>query len=228
LSSILEPIMRLAKPLLFAPLLIVASCARSSESADQPPFQAELLRIAAEYPAYGRVDDLARWAPELCMLPPPSRAWLSESSDATTHGSKLYFLFAKDRAAYVRTPGDSPVGQVLVKESWRPIEAAPQEAEQLAKSLRSFDAPLAEQDDAGRYLPFAEHDGRWYRTGDRNGLFIMFKADPATPGTDDGWVYGTVSADGKRVLSAGRIESCMKCHLDAPHDRVFGMPSLHR
>jgi hypothetical protein len=38
-------------------------------------------------------------------------------------------------------------------------------------------------------------------------------------------VLALVSADGKRVLSAGRIESCMKCHQDAPNDRVFGRPA---
>jgi hypothetical protein len=52
----------------------------------------------------------------------------------------------------------------------------------------------------------------------------MFKLDPKTPGTDEGWVYGTVSADGKQVTSAGRVESCMRCHQKAPHDRLFGLP----
>jgi hypothetical protein len=46
--------------------------------------------------------------------------------------------------------------------------------------------------------------------------------DPKTPGTDNGWVYGTVTADGKQVTSAGRVKSCMACHQRAPNDRVFG------
>ena len=46
--------------------------------------------------------------------------------------------------------------------------------------------------------------------------------DPKTPGTDDGWVYGTVSADGKTVTSAGRVDSCMRCH-ETRKDRVFGI-----
>src|SRR5436190_351218 len=54
-------------------------------------------------------------------------------------------------------------------------------------------------------------------------LFIMFKLDPKTPGTDNGWVYGTVTPDGKTVTSAGRVESCMKCHQDAKADRLFGL-----
>src|SRR5437870_10625362 len=67
-------------------------------------------------------------------------------------------------------------------------------------------------------------DGRLYRPAARSGLFIMFKTEPGTPGTDEGWVYGTVTADGKQVTSAGRVESCMACHRDAPHDRLFGLP----
>jgi hypothetical protein len=51
----------------------------------------------------------------------------------------------------------------------------------------------------------------------------MFKLEPGTPGTDAGWVYGTVTPDGKQVTSAGRVESCMGCHQDAPHDRLFGL-----
>jgi hypothetical protein len=40
-------------------------------------------------------------------------------------------------------------------------------------------------------------------------------------------VYGTVSADGKRVTSAGRVESCMACHQgDKTTDRMFGVDVL--
>lgn len=56
----------------------------------------------------------------------------------------------------------------------------------------------------------------------RSDLFIMAKLDPKTAGTDQGWVYGTVTPDGKTVTAAGRVESCMKCHQAARHDRLFG------
>jgi len=60
-------------------------------------------------------------------------------------------------------------------------------------------------------------------------LFILFKLDPKTPGTDEGWVYGTLSAEDHRtVTSAGRVASCMKCHEDAKSDRVFGLPKLDK
>ena len=68
------------------------------------------------------------------------------------------------------------------------------------------------------------HTGTEVRPSRKADLFIMYKVDPATPGADRGWVYGTVTPDGKKVTSAGRVESCMKCHKDAPHDGLFGLP----
>ena len=50
----------------------------------------------------------------------------------------------------------------------------------------------------------------------------MLKLDPSTPETDEGWVYGTLSADGQRVTAAGRVESCMDCHVDEGRDRMYG------
>jgi hypothetical protein len=78
-------------------------------------------------------------------------------------------------------------------------------------------------DETDRFLPYARQDGRLYHAAQKAGLFVMYKLDPGTPGTDEGWVYGTVSADGREVLSAGRVGPCMACHWDAPHDRLFGL-----
>ena len=38
------------------------------------------------------------------------------------------------------------------------------------------------------------------------------------------WIYGTVSADGQ-VTSAGQVETCIGCHVEATHDRLFGIRS---
>jgi hypothetical protein len=62
------------------------------------------------------------------------------------------------------------------------------------------------------------------RPRERSALFVMMKLDPATPGTDQGWIYGTTTADAKTVTGAGRIGSCMQCHEKAPRDRLFGLP----
>jgi hypothetical protein len=53
----------------------------------------------------------------------------------------------------------------------------------------------------------------------------MLKLDPTTSGTVAGWIYGTVTPDGKTVTSAGKVESCMKCHEEAKGDRLFGLSS---
>jgi hypothetical protein len=65
--------------------------------------------------------------------------------------------------------------------------------------------------------------------GDFVGLFIMKRiADATDPSTDNGWVYATTDAD-LRITSAGRIASCMACHADAPHGRLFGpLPGARR
>ena len=47
-------------------------------------------------------------------------------------------------------------------------------------------------------------------------LFVMVRGDE--------WIYGTVSPDGK-ITSAGQVESCIGCHVEAPHDRLFGIRS---
>jgi hypothetical protein len=166
------------------------------------PFHDQLLDIAKDYKkSLTAVDPVARWAPTFCRAPAPRNplhAQVSSSKDSDTHGQKLYFLFAKHPMAYVvLADQDSPVGQVLVKESWVPE-------------------------------PFASKGDKLFRGTARGDLFIMFKLDPKTPQSDNGWVYGTVTADGKKVTSAGRVESCMKCHTEAKHDRLFGLPVTAR
>jgi hypothetical protein len=51
----------------------------------------------------------------------------------------------------------------------------------------------------------------------------MFKLDAATPNSDGGWIYATITADGQ-LTAAGRIPSCIGCHVEAEHDRLFGVP----
>lgn len=94
-------------------LFSLAACA-----SDPDP---RILEAARAYPAYGKVDDTSRWAPTDCAAPPPAPARLSASRDEATHGRKLYYLFAKDRGAYLHSRElPQPPGQVVVKESWYP------------------------------------------------------------------------------------------------------------
>lgn len=191
--------------------ILLASAALLSCTPKPPDFSGELQRAVSDYPAYGRVDDWTRWGTPLCSLPPPTHARISEATPSSPHGRKLHTVFAKDRESYVRG-GPQPAGQVIVKEAWMPV-AAPE-----VTSLHQ--APRAEE----HHAAYAERDGRIYKAGARAGLFVMLKRAVDDPGTDQGWVYGTVSADGRTVTSAGKLGSCMDCHVEARPDRLFGLP----
>jgi hypothetical protein len=75
----------------------------------------------------------------------------------------------------------------------------------------------------GTYLPFAKQGDELFHAKAKAGLFMMFKLAEETPDTDLGWVYGTVSADGKTATAAGKVQSCIECHEKAPRDRLVGM-----
>lgn len=197
---------------------------------DESPFDEELekkiLEIAGNYKNFGIVDDEVRWAPWLCRMPMPALARFSKSDDEETHGEKLYLLYAKDRDNYLTGDEMVPeVGQIVVKESWRPVEVDEEidmrDWRQVQKE--TVHTELGEEGLGNSYFPIAEKDGKSYKADELAGLYIMMKLDPETKGTDNGWVYATVTADGKTVTAIGNIESCISCHQDAPHDRLFGL-----
>jgi hypothetical protein len=177
-------------------------------------FEAEALAIAGEYQSWGRVDDELRWAPGLCRQPLPGVARPSQSNDSATHGQKLYSVFVRNHAAY---PTGPQTDQAVVKESWVP--------ELVTGADAGFDpgSYRASADAGDHFYAYAKADGGVYRASAPAGLFIMFKVDPTTPETDEGWVYATVSTAGK-VTSAGRVASCMGCHEVAQYERLFGVP----
>ena len=220
-------------------VLLASFSGLHSRSAPAPaptpkPFHDRLKKAAGEYLSYGRVDDEMRWAPWLCRAPRAAVAHVSASKDSATHGRKLYSLFAKDRRAYVGLAGlkTVPVGQVLVKQSWTPEEvkgARPAQPNVFHKEV-IVTPPVGGAGDRkapherDHFYPYAtDKQGKVHKAARQSELFIMLKLDPATKDTDQGWVYGTVTPDGKTVTSAGRVESCMKCHQQAKHDRLFGL-----
>lgn len=180
-----------------------------AQGENNPQFQARLRELAADYESYARVDDELHWAPYLCRLPMPSYPRRSASTHLDTHGQKLYYVFAKDRDAYLGRGGKTPsgVGQVVVKEAWE-VEEVP------------ATTPYDPGQSPVRYL---KENGRLFHARQKSGLFIMYRLDPSTPDTDNGWVYGTLMPDGKSVTSAGRVGACMGCHQQAPHERLFGI-----
>lgn len=206
-----------------------ASRGAATSAAEQTPtratsdFRARIAQVAREYAGWGRVDDELRWAPYLCRMPLASAARLSRAAETTPHARKLYFVYSRDRAAYLeatsRPAGRSPIGQVVVKEAFVPRELRADEG----RTLYTRDTQV-ESD--SQPFPYRAHqaagDSHRYGMGARAGIYVMARVSERGRDTDRGWIYGTVSADGQ-VTSAGRVASCMGCHLDAPHDRLFGL-----
>lgn len=156
-----------------------------------PAFAAQALAYADQYLAWGRVDDELRWAPGLCRIPRPGIARASESDDATTHGRKLYSVFAKNNAAY---PNGPHTDQVVVKQSWT--------AEQVNVA---FDPERDRSADGGdHFYPYAQSDGGVYRASAPAGLYIMFKASPVTADTDQ---VGSTRRSPPPVRSPPRVGS---------------------
>jgi hypothetical protein len=212
-----------------AALLVSAMFAAPVPPEPEKPFQKELLQVATEYRSWGRVDDQMRWAPADCRVSEPGKPKFSASTDADTHGQKLYSLFAKDRNAYflLGEKKSAAVGQIVVKESWLPEEAKDRQPGKIdLKDIVRTDppadpktSPLSHAGD--HFYPFAAKDGKVFKASKPAGLFVMMKFDPTTEGTENGWVYGTISADLKQVTASGKVESCMKCHERAKYDRLF-------
>lgn len=174
--------------------------AAAVENKPAPDFTAEILAVGSEYKKYTRRGEHARWVTGMCSAPMVGPMF-SANREETAHGKKLYYLFVKDNSAYealgvIAKPPQA--GQALVKESYRPVEVA-----------------------SGRGWA-TDTDGRSYIMGEMYALFVMLRLDSKTPGTDDGWVYGTLTPDAKKVTSQGRVESCMGCHEDAPYERLYG------
>ena len=156
-------------------------------------------------------------APEACaavalditLVPEEPGARMSQADSESGHGQKLYFLFAKDSGHYLNPDGsDSPVGQVLVKESWT---AVPGNAG--AKNLRNHAS-------GNRVNPRVTVDGETLKLGKRKDLFVMLKQDLETEATDDGWVYGVIDPESYKIKAAGAVASCVACH-EGEKDRLF-------
>jgi hypothetical protein len=190
-------------------------------------FAGRLLEIAAEYRQYERMDQKMHWSPALCFLPPQppvNLGAISASDVAQTHGRKLYYLFVRKPADYKMNVWSeqhdlgeptAPLGQVLVKEAWKPVPA--NVGKQSAGNKR-----ITPKVPNAKSTPYAFLGDKKYHAGDKQGLYIMYKTSVDTPGTDLGWVYGTVAADGKTVSSVGRLKNCMHCHRESTADRQLG------
>jgi hypothetical protein len=221
-------------PWVAAVLIACAGCRGPGTADDSPPMLAEALphirEASVSYVGWARVSDAANWSPTLCGSPRVG-IMRTEVPDASPHGDKLYFLYAKEPRAYphydsyaaimlerpesdpeFREPSDQPVGQVIVKQAFRPERLSEEEYKAVYDANQSTPHVLQS---------YARDRKGYARTGRIAGLFMMLKLDPTTPGTDQGWVYATVESSGD-ISAAGRIASCMQCHQSAENDRLFG------
>ncbi len=180
---------------------------------NEPEFHDLLIEATQDYLLYGMVNSIARQAPTDCRpddadSPQP---FMSESEHESSHGKKLYFLFAKEIGHYVNPEGSpAPVGQVVVKEAWTSSSSNP-----AARNLVNHAS-------GNRVNPRATVGDQTLEIGQRQNFFIMAKLAKDTPKTDQGWVYGIVDADSRKVLASGKVASCMSCHAEAANDRLFG------
>jgi hypothetical protein len=184
---------------------------------------AKAKEIASSYRTFGatKVDREQRQdlgvAPALCAPPEPlederptkptapiNDTWRLEDRDLPLHGRKIYALYAKDELSFRLAPtNEQPVGQVVVKEAWAP------------KEVNVGGKPTGDRD-------MVHYQGKAFVRGESRGLFLLFKVDPATPGTDNGWVYATTAADRTTITACGLLPTCADCHNRGGKDRLFG------
>lgn len=179
---------------------------------NDPAFHPRLTEAVDSYLQYPMVNSVAMEAPAECAAPSDeSRPIMSKSVHESTHGGKLYYLFAKDITDYLSQIGNpSPEGQVLVKESWTSKTSNPD-----ARNQRNHASGV-------RITPRTTVGDKVLEIGKRKELFVMMKLHPDTANTDMGWIYGVVDPNTKKITAAGRVAACMRCHQDAKNDRLFG------
>lgn len=227
-------------------LMGVLSCVATEKAIELSPqaLERDVLAATSSYLKWGGpVDFQLRFGPTLCMIPPLEPRF-SESDPSGPHAEKLYFVHAADASSYagVDYGNESEGGFLMPDAEWDLKDRAPSlpefegdwsqvlVKEAFAPSLYSDEASALRHpfDDSELFmnevLP-AEREGEEWVPGDFVGLYLMLRTARETPGTDEGWVYATVQADGA-VSAYGQIPSCVACHRRAGPDRMFGLPGV--
>ncbi|CAN5454425.1 hypothetical protein BH11MYX1_BH11MYX1_54940 [soil metagenome] len=184
------------------------------------------IRDAAKaYRTWSRVDEEPNIAPELCRQPLPAdyghpAEVRQTKATGGPHKDKLYYLWASDKDGYLGLGKQGqpalPIGFAVVKESFSSKKLDPH-----AKvALEISGLPAVGMLPAIKTLKIQAGDT--LEIDQPKGLFVMVKVGER-PGADHGWIYGTVAPDGK-VTSAGKLATCMGCHVAGTHDdRLFGL-----
>ncbi len=144
--------------------------------------------------------DTRPYNPNDPIVYPPTTIFKSRSTDSTTHGGKVFRLRIKDDSNYAYDLSQ-PTGQTIVMATYDYTQSRITLGE--GKSLK--------MNDSLHLVP-----------GTPRNYYIMFKSNATDYKTDNGWVYGVVTPDGKKVLQKGLIASCMRCHSESKTDRTLG------
>lgn len=203
------------------PLALPASAPVSAPAGpieNDPKLHTLFLAVARSYDDFTRADG-TWWTPLDCLAPTDDTSRLSMAAEGAAHGRKVFTLQILDFTKYASETGGRPeppgfaragrrlvvpgVEQALVKVSYEPTDD-PKQARALG-------------------IAPAMHGGKQYYPGKQLDLFMMVRPSDKRIVTDAGWLYGTVSPDGKRVTSAGLVKSCVGCHQKAPFGRQFGV-----
>lgn len=169
-------------------------------------------------------------APSQCAMASPSTALMqSQAKDGEAHGGKVYQLWMTSLVKYRTATYDSEGRRKIIGE-----EAKARALRGLTVVKDSFHVAEAKdnQDQVGVFEA-GDTQSAGYKVSRRGvvlgqpiGQFVMIFVGMDQPGTDEGWVYGTVDARGE-VTAAGDVDSCATCHATAPHGRLFGVKNAH-
>lgn len=198
-------------------LVIVALLASTASAEVDPHFASLIKKAATDYKKWGRVDEEPNLAPTLCRAPLPADYGKSaevrmSAAEGGPHEHKLFYLWASDKYGY-RDHATAKPGFAIVKQSFSTKKHVAK-AEKAAATSISYLQPAP--------ITWTKTKFGELEIDQPKDLFVMVKTDE-TKGTDRGWIYGTVSPDGT-VTSAGEVEKCIGCHVEAPHGRLFGLP----
>jgi hypothetical protein len=164
-----------------------------------------LGEIEKSYKRWALVDEVPAIAGADCVGPTPGAVHESGPDRAAAHADKQFLLYAADVHAYWRSAGIRR-------------EHMPERLNEVAHA-GLLDLPIDVVQVVVKASFRHERDGE---IGAPTGLFVMAKFANERPGTDEGWIYGTIAPSGK-VTQAGSIAKCMGCHAKQP-DRMFGLP----
>lgn len=199
-----------------------ASTKLAMEASEHEDWAPLIETVYFSYEQFACVTNGYRWAPWLCTAQPQrpqEQIAQSRAPEFSPHGRKLYQLYTNDYEMYIAASrGESDgIGLTVVKEAHESVMVSVDEP------FDPLNGTIFGRLERPATIEATEGGGR-YVAGMVSSIFVMTKVGPTnTPGTDEGWVYGTAIPPNGAVLQSGPIASCIGCHSKTPHNRLFGI-----